>query len=69
MGWADKGSINGSSYNWHKNNPVFWDQFNEQIPHMIQLYFAGGEPLVIKEHYDILEECIKQGYAKNLEIR
>jgi len=69
MGWANKGSINGSSYNWHKNNPVFWDQFNEQIPHMIQLYFAGGEPLVIKEHYDILKECIKQGYAKNLEIR
>ncbi len=38
MQWQDKGSVNGSSYNWHKNNPVFWEQFNEQIPNMQQLY-------------------------------
>lgn len=69
MQWRDKGSINGSSYNWHKNNPVFWEQFNEQIPHMAQLYFAGGESLIIDEHYDILEQAIKDGHAKNLELR
>ena len=67
--WNNKGSINGSSYNWHKNNPVFWDQFYEQIPHMQQLYFAGGESLIIEEHYAILEEVIRQGHAPNLEIR
>jgi Zn/Cd-binding protein ZinT len=67
--WNNKGSVNGSSYNWHKNNPVFWQQFYEQIPHMQQLYFAGGESLIIEEHYEILEECIRQGHAKNLEIR
>jgi hypothetical protein len=69
MMWKDKGSTNGSSYNWHKNNPIFWEQFYEQIPHMQQLYFAGGESLIIEEHYKILEECIRQGHAKNLEIR
>lgn len=67
--WENKGSINGSSYNWHKNNPVFWQQFYEQIPHMQQVYFAGGESLIIEEHYEILEECIRQGHAKNLELR
>lgn len=69
MQWQNKGSYNGSSYNWHKNNPVFWSQFYEQIPFMKQIYFAGGESLIIEEHYSILEECIKQGYAKNLELR
>jgi len=69
MGWKDKGSTNGSSYNWHKNNPVFWEQFNEQIPHMSQLYFAGGESLIIDEHYTILEQAIKNGHAGNLELR
>ena len=69
MNWKDKGSSNGSSYNWHKNNPVFWDQFNEQIPNMQQLYFAGGESLIIDEHYTILEEAIRNGHAKNLELR
>lgn len=69
MQWANKGSTNGSSYNWHKNNPIFWEQFYEQIPNMQQLYFAGGESLIIEEHYEILEECIRQGHAKNLELR
>ena len=67
--WSNKGSINGSSYNWHKNNPVFWEQFSQQIPNMQQLYFAGGESLIIEEHYEILEEAIRQGHAKNLELR
>lgn len=69
MQWNNKGSINGSSYNWHKVNPVFWQQFYEQIPNMQQLYFAGGESLIIEEHYEILEECIRQDHAKNLELR
>jgi hypothetical protein len=69
MQWTNKGSINGSSYNWHKNNPLFWQQFYEQIPNMQQLYFAGGESLIIEEHYEILEESIRQGHAKNLELR
>lgn len=67
--WRNKGSINGSSYNWHKKNPTFWKQFYEQIPHMKQIYFAGGEPLIIDEHYEILEEIIRQDKAKNIELR
>lgn len=69
MQWTNKGSTNGSSYNWHKQNPVFWKQFYDQIPNMQQLYFAGGESLIIEEHYEILEEVIRQGHAKNLELR
>ncbi len=69
MQWKDKGSYNGSSYNWHKQNPVFWEQFYEQMPHMQQIYFAGGESLIIEEHYEILEEAIRQGVAKDLELR
>jgi hypothetical protein len=69
MQWENKGSYNGSSYNWHKNNPVFWQQFYEQMPNMQQIYFAGGESLIIEEHYEILEYAIKHGHAKNLEIR
>jgi hypothetical protein len=69
MQWENKGSYNGSSYNWHKQNDIFWKQFYEQIPNMQQIYFAGGESLIIEEHYRILEECIRRGYAKNLELR
>lgn len=69
MSWDDKGKTFGANYNWHKNNPTFWDQFYEQIPFMRQLYFAGGESTVIEEHYEILDKVIEMGYAGEMEVR
>lgn len=67
--WDNKGKNDGASYNWHMKNPKFWDELYEQIPHMYQLYFAGGESTVIEEHYTLLEEVVKRGYAKQIELR
>ena len=69
MSWDDKGKQFGANYNWHKNNPVFWEQFYAQIPFIRQLYFAGGESTVIEEHYGILEKVIEMGYAHQIEVR
>ncbi len=69
MVWHNKGKVDGASYDWHRDNPDFWSQLYDQIPHMRQLYFAGGESTIIQEHYDLLEECIKRGYAKKIELR
>ena len=33
---------------------------------MQQIYFAGGESLIIEEHYEILEECIQKDMQKIL---
>jgi radical SAM protein with 4Fe4S-binding SPASM domain len=33
-----------------------WEQLIEHIDHVEQIYFAGGEPLLMEEHYLILEE-------------
>lgn len=33
----------------------------DQIPHFKKAYFAGGEPLIMEEHYILLEEMIRQG--------
>ena len=61
----DKKSFNNTWY----EKPEFWDEVFEQIPHITQLYFAGGEPLMIKEHRRFLDEIIKRGYAKNISLR
>lgn len=53
---------------WHEN-PDFWDEMYKQIPNLKQVYFAGGEPLLIKEHKRFLEEIINQGYADKILIR
>lgn len=53
---------------WHEN-PEFWEQVYDQIPNIKQLYFAGGEPLLIKEHKMFLKEIIKRGHASNISLR
>jgi len=37
------------------------EQLLEHIDYVEQIYFAGGEPLVMEEHYIILDELIKRG--------
>ncbi len=37
-----------------------WDQLLEQFEHVEQFYFAGGEPLIMEEHYRILKELDKR---------
>lgn len=53
---------------WHEN-PKFWEEVYDQIPNIKQLYFAGGEPLMIKEHKIFLQEIIKRGYAEKISVR
>jgi len=37
-----------------------WDQLQEHIPYLEQIYFAGGEPLIMEEHYRILKELVRR---------
>lgn len=55
--------------NYWYEKPELWEEIFEQIPNITQLYFAGGEPLMIKEHRRFLDEIIKRGYAKNISLR
>ena len=38
-----------------------WDQLKDQIDNLEQVYFAGGEPLIMEEHYRLLNELIARG--------
>jgi sulfatase maturation enzyme AslB (radical SAM superfamily) len=37
-----------------------WTQLEPHLDYVEQIYFAGGEPLLMEEHYRILEELIKR---------
>jgi hypothetical protein len=41
-----------------------WEQMQEHIPHLDQIYFAGGEPLIMEEHNRILNLLIEKGNTK-----
>jgi radical SAM protein with 4Fe4S-binding SPASM domain len=37
-----------------------WNQMQQHIPYLEQIYFAGGEPLIMEEHYNILKELARR---------
>jgi len=55
-------------YTWYKKGS-FIDSMKGQAQHIKELYFAGGEPLMIPEHYSILEFMIDEGHAGNCILR
>ena len=64
--YEDHIKINGSPPNHAKIIKVgrssndMYDQVLESIDHAEQFYFAGGEPLIMEEHYRILKELDKR---------
>lgn len=56
--------INGIAFNKDKvvssgrTEDDIFDQFSSQLENMERIYFAGGEPLIMEEHYRALNEMI-----------
>jgi len=38
-----------------------WTQLEPHLDYVEQIYFAGGEPLLMEEHYRILDELVRRG--------
>ena len=55
-------------YTWYQKGE-FLSSLRSQAHNIKELYFAGGEPLLIPEHYKILEFMVETGNAKNCVIR
>jgi len=43
-----------------KHKYDMWEQMEQHIPYLDQVYFAGGEPLIMEEHYMILKELVER---------
>lgn len=55
-------------YTWYQKG-TFLDTMKTQAHNIKELYFAGGEPLLIPEHYKILEFMVESGNARNCILR
>jgi molybdenum cofactor biosynthesis enzyme MoaA len=44
------------------------DEIYELLPTITYLKFTGGEPMLIKAHWDLLEYAVKHDYAKNITL-
>lgn len=66
--YQDQAKLAGGD--WKDKNPVLnyagrtetdmWEQLQPHLEYVEQIYFAGGEPLLMEEHYQILEELVQR---------
>jgi hypothetical protein len=64
----DQGWDSSFDYTWYQKGS-FLDTMRSQATYIKELYFAGGEPLLIPEHYKILEFMVETGASKNCILR
>jgi len=67
--YQDQAKLAGG--NWRDRNQVLnyagrtetdmWEQLVPHLDYVEQIYFAGGEPLMMAEHYNILDELERRG--------
>lgn len=67
--YQDQAKLAGSE--WKERNTVLnyagrtetdmWEQLEPHLDYVEQIYFAGGEPLLMEEHYRILDELVRRG--------
>ena len=50
------------------NNVDIYKMFSKQTPGMKEIHISGGEPLIIQEHYKLLETYVNEGVAKNIKL-
>lgn len=53
---------------WAEDYPEFWDDLLQYVDNVVQIDFAGGDPLLIKEHYRFLEMLTEKADVSDIAI-
>jgi organic radical activating enzyme len=61
--WKDKNKVLNYA---GRTETDMWEQLVPHLDYVEQIYFAGGEPLLMEEHYHILEELVRSRFDVRL---
>ena len=53
---------------WPRNSDNFWHELDAMMSEVRYIEFTGGEPFMIREHFDLLRRLVDRGYAHQIEI-
>lgn len=53
---------------WPRENLTFWTEIEKVSDQLQYIEFTGGEPFMIREHFDMLRGLVERGIAGNIEI-
>ncbi len=63
-----KNSMQIENYAWQNNNAI-WEELRAAAPNLQELIIGGGEPMLLKGHFEFLKFCVDNGFAKNIHLR
>jgi radical SAM protein with 4Fe4S-binding SPASM domain len=61
--WKDRNTVLNYA---GRTETDMWEQLEPHLDYVEQIYFAGGEPLLMEEHYRILDELVRR---KRFDVR
>jgi radical SAM protein with 4Fe4S-binding SPASM domain len=61
--WKDRNTVLNYA---GRTETDMWEQLETHLDYVEQIYFAGGEPLLMEEHYRILDELVRR---KRFDVR
>ena len=53
---------------WPRESEQFWAQLDSAMSEVRYIEFTGGEPFMIREHFELLRKLIQRNYAHQIEI-
>jgi len=53
---------------WPRESEQFWAQLDSAMSEVRYIEFTGGEPFMIREHFDLLKRLVEKNYAHQIEI-
>jgi MoaA/NifB/PqqE/SkfB family radical SAM enzyme len=53
---------------WPRESDQFWHSLDKLLPNIRYFEFTGGEPFMIREHFELLRRAAKLGYASNITV-
>jgi MoaA/NifB/PqqE/SkfB family radical SAM enzyme len=53
---------------WPRESEQFWAQLDSAMSEVRYIEFTGGEPFMIREHFDLLKKLVERNYAHQIEI-
>lgn len=53
---------------WPRKTDTFWADLETLLPQVKYFEFTGGEPFLIREHFNLLQRAVDLGYAQDISI-
>jgi MoaA/NifB/PqqE/SkfB family radical SAM enzyme len=51
---------------WTDENKDFWSDLEKVLPNIKSFDFSGGEPFLVKPHFELLKKCVEKNISKNI---